>query len=422
MVIAGFGAGAIVVGGGPAGLFLAARLASEQDSPVLLLEKGPRVGRKLLASGAGQCNITHSGAVSDFLGRYGDKGRFLKKALYGFSNSALEAWFLDRGLPFEAEEGGKVFPASRRAADVLDLLVAECGKSGVDIRVGSRVVSASSIDEGFALELEGAIGPALRAPVLAIAAGGQSYPGTGSSGDGYRLAAALGHRVISPRPALSPATIRDFALGDLAGISFEGLRFVVRRGGKKAAETRGDVLVTHDGLSGPGILDASRDIYPGDTIELDFSGIGPSAFRAALDDLCAASPRALVKNALADGLLPRRMAGLFCAIAGIGGDATCAQLRRDSRRALEVLATAYPAEVEALGGFDKAMATAGGVALDEVDPATMESRIAPGLYFAGEVLDYDGDTGGFNLQAAFSTAATAAAAIAARPREGRGIN
>jgi predicted Rossmann fold flavoprotein len=410
----GFDAPAIVVGAGPAGLFLAARLASSPTAQVLLLEKGARPGRKLLASGSGQCNITHEGAVASFLDRYGGKGRFLKKALYGFSNSDLEAWFLDRGVAFEVEEGGKVFPVSRKAGDVLGVLIGECGRTGVDLRSGRRVASVSRIDGGFEVELEIEPPCALRTPVLALATGGQSYPGTGSSGDGYRLAASLGHAVVRPRPALSPLLVKDFALADLAGLSFEGLRFALRRGGRRISERRGDVLITHEGLSGPGILDASRDILPGDLVELDFCGRGDEAFRAALLERAAASPRSLVKTALADLGLPRRMAEFFCSASGIGEGETCAELRREGRERLVQMAAAFPAEAESVGGFDKAMVTAGGVSLDEVNPATMESRIAPGLYFAGEILDYDGDTGGFNMQAAFSTAAAAAKAIEER--------
>jgi predicted Rossmann fold flavoprotein len=408
----GFDASAIVVGAGPAGLFLAARLAALSAAPVLLLEKGPRPGRKLLASGSGRCNITHEGGVAEFLDRYGGKGRFLRKALYSFTNADLEAWFLERGLALETEEGGKLFPASRRAADVLGVLLAECAKRGAEIRAGSRVRSASRIEGGFELELEGAAGPLLRSPLLALATGGLSYPLTGSTGDGYRLAAALGHRIVDPRPALSPVLVAGFALGELAGIGFEGLRFALRRGGRKLAEARGDVLITHEGLSGPGILDASRLMAPGDVLELEFVGMGLEAFRADFTRRCAASPRSLVKNALAESGLPKRMAELFCSLALLEEGAACASLRREAREALARMAAAYPAEILALGGYEKAMATAGGVALDEVDPATMESRACPGLYFAGELLDYDGDTGGYNLQAAFSTAAAAAGAMA----------
>jgi predicted Rossmann fold flavoprotein len=409
-------AAAIVVGAGPAGLFLAARLARETGKGVILLERGPKPGRKLLASGSGQCNITHGGDIADFPGKYGRAaaGRFLKKALYAFANAELEEWFIERGLVFETEEGGKVFPASRRAAEVLDVLLAECRESGVDIRAQSRVKSVRTIESGFEVGMEGSEGPRLRSRLLALATGGMSYPLTGSTGDGYRIAAALGHRIVDPRPALSPVIVEDFALGELAGVGFEDIPFVVRRSGAKPISARGDILVTREGFSGPGILDASRLMSPGDGLEPDFSGMGFDLFREELARRSTASPRSLVKNVLADAGLPKRMAGLFCSLASVDRSTICAALRREGREALLRMATAYPARIRALGGFDKAMVTAGGVSLDEVDPATMESRIEPGLFFAGEILDYDGDTGGYNLQAAFSTAAAAALGMASK--------
>jgi predicted Rossmann fold flavoprotein len=405
---------AIVVGAGPAGLFLAARLAAESGAKVLLLERGPRPGRKLLASGSGQCNITHSGEVEDFLDRYGTRaaGRFLKRALYAFSNADLEAWFLERGLAFETEEGGKVFPSSRRASDVLRLLQNECSARGVELRAGCRVLSASAAaaNGGFELELEG--GARLRSPLIALAAGGMSYPATGSSGDGYRIAAALGHRIVAPRPALSPVAVRGFALSELAGIGFEDLPFALRPRNGQAMRFRGDLLITHGGFSGPAILDASRFMSSGDILELDFTGRGREAFGETFLAAVSASPRSLVRNALAECGLPKRLAARLCDLAGLDADAACASLRREQREDILRMASSYSAEILELGGFETAMATAGGVALDEADPATMESRLLPGLFFAGEVLDYDGDTGGYNLQAAFSTAAAAARAMA----------
>ena len=408
-----------MIGGGPAGLFLAARAAALspalRDAGILLVEKMPKPGRKLLASGSGHCNITHQGAMGEFLGRYGDKGRFLKRALYAFGNDELAAWLGERGLDLEAEEGGKLFPSSRKASDVLDLLLRECSARGVSMRTGVRATAIHREAGGFfSVELvgpEGEIATCL-APLLAIATGGASYPGTGSTGDGYALAAALGHAIVRPRPALAPARVDDAELCALTGLSFADLGFALRRGGRIIGRFRGDVLVTHEGLSGPGILDASRVLEPGDTLELDFTGIGLDAYRARLAARIADSPRALVRSLVAG--LPRRLAELLCSRAGLGPEARCADLKREARESLARLATEFPARVAALGGFDVAMATGGGVSLDEVAPATMASRIVDGLYFAGEVLDYDGDTGGFNLQAAFSTADAAARAMAAR--------
>lgn len=423
----GHSADAIVIGGGPAGLFLAARTgALAVGARIIVLEKMAKPGRKLLASGGGACNITHRGEIGDFLDRYGERGRFLKKALYGFSNENLEAWLRERGIALEADEGGKLFPVSRRAADILGVLLTECERNGVSVVVGARAATLRREDGLFAIETAGPDGSAAtyRAPFIAIASGGRSYPGTGSEGDGYALAQALGHSIVEPRPALSPVTVRDWALGELSGIGFEGLSFAIRRGAKVIGRSRGDVLITREGLSGPGILDASRGVEPGDTLELDFSGIGLEAFRADLSARIASSPRALVRTVLCERAgggtgLPRRFAELICALAGCGEEERCAQLRREAREAIARSACEFPARIASVGGFDKAMATAGGVSLSEVEPATMASRLAEGLYFAGEVLDYDGDTGGFNLQAAFSTADAASRAIAARLRPER---
>ncbi|HOX18145.1 MAG TPA: aminoacetone oxidase family FAD-binding enzyme, partial [Spirochaetales bacterium] len=261
----------LVVGGGPAGLFAAIACAAalaERGLPpearrVLVLEKGPRPGRKLLASGSGQCNLTHDADLADFLGHYGgpEKGRYLKPALHAFPPSALLAWFRARSLEFSVEANGKVFPASRKALDVLRVLEAEALALGVEIIPGARVASVARDGDMFKVAACGSPEP-LRARSLVLATGGRSYPKLGSEGDGYELAAALGHRLVEPRPALAALRVKDYRFADFAGLSFPGARFAVRRGGRKMAEYSGDVLLTHEGLSGPGILDASRGIAP----------------------------------------------------------------------------------------------------------------------------------------------------------------
>ena len=410
---------ALVVGAGPAGLFLSGLLAGElrraglesATARVVLLEKGPRPGRKLLASGGGQCNITNRGSVADFLPRYGDKGRFLRKALYSFSNDDLVTWLSARGLDCVTEASGKVFPASRRASEVLGLLLGECSTTWVGIVTASRVSGIVRDGSGsFAVHADAVY----RAPLVAIATGGSSYPGTGSEGEGYALAASLGHRIVPARPALAAVKARDFPLADLAGLSFEGLPFSLWRAGRKFRDCGGDLLVTHEGLSGPGILDASRYMEEGDLVTVGFCGLSREACREAFASALTKAPRALVRNLLAELGLPRRMAERFCALAEVDPATTASTLRREAREALVTQASSFPVTVTSLGGWDRAMVTAGGVDTAEVEPATMESKLLPGLFFAGEVLDVDGDTGGFNLQAAFSTAAAAARAMAAR--------
>ena len=397
---------------------------------VVVLERRAHPCRKLLLSGSGQCNLTHAGSMDDFLGRYGGgakpgaAARFLRPSLLEWTNEDLLGWFRARGLEFETEEGGKVFPVTRRAGSILEILTAEAEALGVVIKGGCRVTSLERRGTGFVITAERepadaapgseAADDSVTADAVLIATGGASYPATGSTGDGYALAAGLGHPVVEPRPALSPVIVAGFPLAPLAGLSFRDAGLVIRRGGKKAAARTGDVLITHRGLSGPLALDSSRGIMPGDRLEVRFADVDHEAFRSRFDERLASAPRRLVKTALAECGLPRSLAEMLCAVADVGPEVTAAELRRTAREALCELACACPFDVAALGAMDEAMATAGGVDLGSVNPKSMESRIAPGLFFAGEVLDVDGDSGGYNLQAAFSTGAMAAKGMAAR--------
>jgi len=400
----------IVVGGGPAGLFCAARLPA--DRAVAVLERMPGPGRKLLLSGSGQANLTHEGDLSSFLGRYGDHGQFLRHALRAFPNRSVMAWFAGRGLPLEARDDGKVFPVSLDAADVLETLRAACLENGVGIVCGVRVRSVERYGGGFVVHADG---ESWCSGAVVIATGGMSYPRTGSTGDGYRLARSLGHRVVEPRPALAPVEPAPYGFADLAGVTVPDAGFRVVRDGRRVAAGQGPLLFTHTGLSGPGVLDLSRDLQPGDQLLVDFvPGIAPEALDAHLVRLCGERGSARVRTALAPLNLPERLLRRLLQETGIPEELTGARLDRDRRRRLAGALGGLPFAVARVGGFSIAMATAGGVALDEVNPKTMESALVPGLFFAGEVLDIDGDTGGFNLQAAFSTAAMAAATLGRR--------
>jgi len=405
-----------IIGAGPAGLFCAIH-AAIPGRRVVLFEKNPEPGRKLLLSGSGQCNITHAGEIPAFLTHYGSRGRFLKPALMNFSNKALIRFFKDRGLAMMIEENGKIFPETRLSADVLRLLAHECGKRGVEIRCGEPVTSIAKDGDGFSIITENWTH---RSVNLVITTGGATYPKTGSSGDGYRLAASMGQPVTEIAPALAPLLIRPFPFASLSGISFEGMRFSVWRDGKKVADYTGDVLFTHLGLSGPGILDASREIRPGDVVRLSFAGpMRREEFAADIAKRAAENTGWQVSTILAKYPIPERLNRKLLKLSGIPEELKCSQFSGEMRSALVTNCTEFPLAVERLGDFAIAMATRGGIALDQVNPKTMESKLVPGLFFAGEVLDIDGDTGGYNLQAAFSTGYCAALGIRRRLDAGR---
>jgi hypothetical protein len=403
----------IVVGAGPAGLFCAAS-ASGGGRKVLVLEKKRYPGRKLLISGSGRCNLTHDGEARDFLGHYGDHGRFLRPAILGFTNRDLVAFFEERGLSMITLEGGKIFPETQKARDVLDILLAECEARGIEIALGKAVTSIDKSGDGF---LVACGDETRRSRTLVIATGGRSYPATGSSGDGYRFAEALGHSIAEVGPALAPVRIRDYPFSDLAGISLPGARVSIFRG-RKVKEEAGDVLFTHDGLSGPGILDLSRDIRAGDLLKVSFAGA--RKMEEIEGWLLARSQEEGGRNLrsiLSELAIPARLASRVFEILDIPQDLKSASVTRRMRIDLADRLSGFPFVVEEVGGFDSAMATRGGVDLREVDSKSMESKLVPGLYFVGEVLDVDGDTGGYNLQAAFSTGFLAAERIRKRLAE-----
>jgi len=405
----------IVVGAGPSGLFCAIN-SFQKGKRILILEKKRSPGRKLLISGSGQCNISHAGEISDFLDHYGDHGRFLRPALLGFTNCDLISFFARRGLGMVQEKGGKIFPESMRSRDVLNVLTDQCRELGVEIKCGQAAKSISRIEDGFLVICPGG---RYRCRLLVIATGGCSYPATGSSGDGYGFARILGHSISDIGPALSPIMIKDYPFSHLAGLSFSDLKISLYRR-IKIKEHRGDILFTHDGLSGPGILDLSRYIRAGDLIKISFI---PEEKREELEKWLVEKSRDdggkkltsalnVMPLSLLSGLqLSIRLTKRMLQISGIASDLQLSQLTREMRNRLIDNLTGLSLVVFDVCGFNAAMCTRGGVLTGEVNPKTMQSRLVSGLYLVGEVLDIDGDTGGYNLQAAFSTGMLAARSI-----------
>lgn len=390
----------IIVGAGPAGLFAAQALGQHRKS-VLVLERNHRAGRKLLISGAGQCNFTHAGPIEEFLDCYHDQAKFVKKALLSFTNKDTMHFFENMGVPYHVFSNNKVFPKSMKSEDVLGALLKACQMGNVQIEYGQTVSQISIYDGVYTIETEG--GKRYFSDHVVIATGGKSYAQLGSDGKGYELAASLDHTIIEPRPALTDVRFKNNIYKVISGVSVQDVALSVWREGKKIHENRGDILFTHKGISGPVIINSSRWMKPGDTLMVNY--LHPRTYEGVkreFSEALAHRGKEEVITFLKPLQLPKTLIQLLCEQIGLDEHTPCAQVNKKTREELVNALTRYTFTVDQLGGYHIAMVTAGGVHLKEVNPTTMESRKHKGLYFIGEVLDVDGITGGYNIQAAFS--------------------
>ena len=398
------------MGGGAAGLVAACR-AAERGRKTLLLEKGRQPGCKILLSGGTRCNLTHATDRRGIAEAFGKQGRFLHSALAALGPEAVVDLFEAEGVATQVEAGGKIFPRSGRAADVRAALLARLGRTSCTLALDEPVAEIARQGSGF---LVTTAQRTLECQSVVLATGGRSYPASGSSGDGYRWAAALGHTIVTPRPALVPITTHAAGVLALQGITVADVRVSVleRLGdGRRPeclAEQRGSLLFAHFGLSGPAVLDVSRavsghaqpnslllrcDLLPEMSQEL---------LASVLQEQCRVAGKRLAAGILADRL-PQRLAAAIADLAGLAPNRRAAELSRSERQNLARTVKQFDIPIAGTMGFRKAEVTAGGIALGEVDSHTMQSRFVPGLFFAGEVLDVDGPIGGYNFQAAFST-------------------
>lgn len=392
----------IIIGAGPAGLFAA---ASIKNKKILIIEKNETAGKKLLLSGAGQCNYTNNCEISEFLQKYGDKGRFVKTALYNFTNHDAMHFFKEKGLSSIIREDNKVFPHTFKARDVLDVMI-DCVKHAkILFNTPAERVSYDENKKVFYIKTDAA---SFACSNLIIAAGGKSYPNTGATGDGYKFAESLGHSIIAPKPALTPVYVENYRFKELSGISFENIKISLFKSNKKAKEFTGDFLFTHVNISGPVIINNSRYMDGGDILKVNFTSFNENEFKIYFEDLIASSSKLNIKTALRQLNLPKRFVEKILEISDVDESLSCSVLNKSSRKYLIELFSAHPMKIKKLGDYNIAMSTNGGVSTVEINQKTMESKKIPRLYFAGEVLDYDGDTGGFNIQGAFSTAKLAA--------------
>ena len=404
-----------VIGGGPAGL-MAAIAAAERGRTVVLLEQLDRPGVKLLATGGGRCNLTNTLPCDEFMGRFGRRGRFMQPALAAMDSRGLRQFFDALGVPTHAPDGVHVYPVSEKALTVQRALRRRAAQLGVAVRLGVRVTGLW-MEEGGLRGVETA-GGRVAAPRVVIATGGRSYPELGATGTGYDLARQAGHTMVEPTPALVPLVTRETWPGECAGVAVSPARVWIDLAKQPRAGVTGDILFTHTGLSGPAVLDLSGDVAAllptrgSVPLRIDLAPGTTVAEWSARFDRWQAVGGEKTARALLDRYLPRSLAAAVCAAAGIHPLARPAGITRPQRRALAEHLAALPLTVAGTEGWASAMVTRGGVGLKEVDPRTLESRRVAGLFFAGEILDLDGPSGGFNLQWAFSSGHLAGAASA----------
>jgi predicted Rossmann fold flavoprotein len=394
----------VVAGAGAAGLLAATRTA-ECGRRVLLLEKNRRPGVKILMSGGTRCNLTHATDERGIVAAYGPPGRFLHSALAAFGVQDTIDFFEAEGVATKVEETGKVFPVSNKALDVLEALLRRLRRSGATLAPDEPLQDLEAAPPGFRLTTPRRV---LGARRVILTTGGRSYPGSGATGDGYALAARRGHTIVPPRPALVPVTVNAPWVPGLRGITLPDAGVRVVEGGKVLAAGRGSLLFAHFGLSGPVVLDLSRVVsgHPRpETLALELDLV-PGVAAPAFDEFLRVETAAAGKKQLAVVLaahLPRRLAETLLPLAGLPADRRAAALSRPDRARLAAAVKLLRVPVTGTLGFGRAEVTAGGVALDEVDSRTLQSRREPGLYIAGELLDLDGPIGGYNFQAAWST-------------------
>ena len=419
----------IVVGAGAAGLLAAGRAAAvvreagrERDIEIVLLERMRQPGRKLRISGKGRCNLSNTLPVNDFIGHFNRAGRFLHQAFDRFFTDDLLTLLQGLAVPTVEERGGRIYPQSGSAVEVTEKLAAWAEAQGARLVTGARVRGLDVVDGRATgvhydrFEEHGRAGSGgdrgaeqMSADAILLATGGRSYPATGSSGDGYDLAAAAGHRVLPRRPSLVPLKADGAPPPGSAGVKLRNVEITLRVDGKQQARHFGELHFTKTGLGGPLILEISRiavaALEKGRSLELVLD-LKPALETKKLD---ARLLRDLDDHAIATwgdllaGLLPGALTPAVLALCGVPTDKPAHQITGAERRLLRDCLKAWRFPITGFGGYDEAIVTAGGVDTREIDPHTMESRLVPGLYIMGELLDVDADTGGFNLMAAFST-------------------
>ena len=399
----------IIIGGGAAGLTAAysANLKYKGGAEITVLEKNERPGRKLMITGKGRCNVTNNCDIDTLISNVPKNGRFLYSAFSGFTPKDVAAFFESLGVPLKTERGNRVFPVSDKAADIVDALVNAAKRGGAKIinAAAEKILAENGAVTGVLLKG----GEVLPADGVILATGGMSYPLTGSTGDGYKMAAALGHTVTELKPSLIPLTVHEGFVNRLSGLSLKNVTLSVYEEGKKKPVFRelGEMLFTHFGISGPLVLSASSHMrYIGKKQYTAFIDLKPGLSAEQLDNRVlrdfGEEKNRDFSNSL-DMLLPKSLIPVIIVLSGIDPHLKVNQITRGQRLSLCGAIKNMPLHITGTRPIEEAIITGGGISVKEINPKTMESKLVKGLYFAGEIIDADAYTGGFNLQIAFST-------------------
>lgn len=398
----------VVIGGGPAGMMSAGR-AAERGKRVLLLEKNPTLGKKLLITGGGRCNLTNNKQdIRTMLSKYKGNDQFLFSAFSQFAVRDTLAFFNQRGMPTKIEAEDRVFPVSNSAQSVWDVLNEYVRSERVTVRVNSAVSRIKHTPNAKQFEITLKSGEKIITRACVVATGGTSRPETGSTGDGFAWLKELGHTVTKNSLALVPIALKDTWVKKLGGVTLQNIKITSYLAGVKQESYKGKLLFTHFGISGPTVLNMSRDIgallESGDvTLHLDLHpNLDPGALKEAITSVLSDESNKKLKNSLAT-LIPTPLVLPLLELAGVNGDTPCHSVRHSERIALITLLKSIPLHVQGLLGTEKAVVSSGGVSLEEVDFKTMQSRLIPGLFIVGDVLNIDRPSGGYSLQLCWTT-------------------
>lgn len=404
----------IVIGGGAAGIMAAIR-AAEGCENVILFEKMPHIGRKLRITGKGRCNLTNSADIAEIIKNIPGNGKFLFSALKNFSPADTVNFFENLGVKTKIERGGRIFPQSDDASEVIDALTKKLAILGVEVRNNSPVTEILTENK----KIRGIIvdGKIFEADAVILATGGASYPATGSSGDGFRLAKRLGHTITEILPSLVPLEVEEEFVRDLQGLSLKNVRVKLISDGKRVDEQFGEMLFTHFGVSGPIILTLSRKaakfLSEKKFVELEINlkpALTPEQLDARILRDFAKFKGKIVKNALVD-LLPAKLIPIILDLSFLPEEKRVDDIKSTERRRLVEILRGFPLTITKTRPIAEAIVTSGGISVKEIDPRTMQSKIVKNLFIVGEVADIDGFTGGFNLQAAWSMGNAAGNAV-----------